>query len=354
MKYVLRSFSKIRLAFVVLASSVMIAACGGGGGGGNSSPSTNNSNPNSSNSTPATLMQPAATPQTVMASGDPTADGIAFMNAVRQNVGYTTQLTTDATLASASKNHTVYLVDNQATGHNETAGLPGYTGQTPFTRAPSASGEVVVSGDPLAFPTTLSPVETIFNAPYHRLLMLDNFASMGVASTTGTSTGGTPWEAFNIDFGGGITPANASQLVVYPYPGQTNVPTQWFAAEEPDPFASQTKYDNTFVGYPVTVQGILSAKLSSLNIVLTDSGGNNVLCQQQTPDNDNNLTNGAMCIPFSPLKPNATYTVHLTGVLASDLAQASPINLTWTYTTGHVTLSNEMGVVPQPRKLPQF
>jgi hypothetical protein len=31
-------------------------------------------------------------------------------------------------LTTVSKSHTVYLVDNLATGHNETQGLPGYTG----------------------------------------------------------------------------------------------------------------------------------------------------------------------------------------------------------------------------------
>ncbi|AUT67053.1 hypothetical protein SAMN05192544_1001315 [Paraburkholderia hospita] len=41
---------------------------------------------------------------------------------------YPRTLSLDSTLTTVSKNHTVYLVDNLATGHNETQGLPGYTG----------------------------------------------------------------------------------------------------------------------------------------------------------------------------------------------------------------------------------
>jgi uncharacterized protein YkwD len=326
-----------------------MAGCGGGGS--DSSANNGNNQTPSTSTQPAALLQPSANVQTVTATGDATADGIAFMNTMRQNVGYTTPLTIDTTLTTASKNHTVYLVDNQATGHNETPGLPGFTGQTPFVRVPSvsASGEVTVAGDPLAFPTTLAPVEGLFDAPYHRLLMLDNFTSMGVASTTGAS-----WEAFNIDFGGSNSAVSESQLVAYPYPGQTNVAVQWFDSEEPDPFASQPQYESTFVGYPITVQGITSSKLSSVSIVLTDNGGNNVSCLLNTADNDTNLTNAAMCIPFAPLKPSSTYNVHLTGVLTSLVGQAHPVDLTWSFTTGQALAARAMQVVPQQNHLPRF
>jgi uncharacterized protein YkwD len=347
LKYASLDFPALRFCAVAFLGAVLMAGCGGGG---SDSSATNNNNPAPpSSSQAAALLQPSANVQTVTATGDATADGIAFTNAVRQNVGYVTPLTIDTALTTASKNHTVYLVDNQATGHNETSGLPGYTGSSPFVRAPSASGEVVVAGDPLSFSTTLTPVESIFDAPYHRTLMLANFTSMGVASTTGAS-----WEAFNIDFGGSNSAVSESQLVAYPYPGQTDVAVQWFDSEEPDPFASQPQFESTFVGYPITVQGITLSKLSSVSIVLTDSGGNNVTCKLNTADNDTNLTNAAMCIPFAPLKPGAIYSVHLTGVLTSFIGQAHPVDLTWSFTTSQTVAAKAMRLVPQQNHLPQF
>jgi len=350
------AISKARFGLAVIIASAALAACGGGGGGSDQSTNTNSNPQNPSNpsapskpaATAATLLQPSATPQTVTASGHATADGIAFVNTVRQNVGLP-QLLDDATLKQVSQNHTVYLVDNMATGHNETAGLPGYTGQSPFTRGSTVEGEVVVAGDPLAFPTSLTPVQALFDAPYHRLLMLGNWTSMGVANTTSAT-----WQAFNIDFGGTPSTTDSSKLVAYPYPGQADVPTQWFAAENPNPFATHTQFENSYVGYPITVQGAMGTKLTSISFVVTDSGGNSIQCQQQTPDNDTELSNGAMCIPFAPLKAGATYNVHVTGVLTG-YGVVLPVDVSWQFQTSQVAVMRNMtGVVPQQRKLPQF
>lgn len=289
----------------------------------------------------ASLLTPSATPQAVTATGNAGADGFAFVNAMRQNVGLTPALTSDSALVASSQDHAVYLVDNDASGHTETQGLRGFTGATLTNRAPGATAEVTVSGDPASFPSSLTAVETIFDAPYHRFLMLDNFAGMGVGSAANAS-----WDAFNIDFGGiSGTSLGDTQLVAYPYPGETGVPERWYAAESPNPFASQPQYENTEVGYPITVQGNVAGKLSGVTFVLTDSGGANVTCVQNTPDTDGNLNNGAMCIPFAPLKENTTYTVHVTGVLTTDAAHA--IDQSWSFTTGLAAVMNVQPAVPQ-------
>jgi uncharacterized protein YkwD len=340
--------SKARFGFAVFAVSAVLAACGGGGGGSSDQTTSTGNQAPAQAPQAASLMQPATTAQTASASGDPTADGIAFLNAIRHNVGFTTSLVDDATLKTVSKHHTDYLVANVATGHFETAGLPGYTGQSPFTRGSTVLGEVVIAGNPLAFPTSLAPVQDIFDAPYHRFLMLGDWTSMGVANTTGAS-----WQGFNIDFGGVGTAIGNSKLVAYPYSGQTDVPTQWFAAENPNPFASAPQYQNTYVGYPVTVHGAMGMRLTSVNTVLTDDGGNIVMCQQRTADNDTELSNGAMCIPFFPLKAGATYSVHVTGVLTG-YGAAIPVDLSWQFKTVQKAVSKLMGVAPQQRPVPQF
>ncbi|MDR6472207.1 uncharacterized protein YkwD [Paraburkholderia graminis] len=340
--------STVRLGLAGIVASAALAACGGGGSDQPTDTKNNAGNQKPSTPTTVTLMQPAATAQTVSASGDPTADGITFVNVVRQNVGLS-PLLDDATLKAVSKSHTVYLVDNQTTGHYETVGLPGYSGQSPFTRGSTVMGEVVVAGDPRAFTNSLGPVQDIFDAPYHRLLMLGDFSAMGVANTTSTT-----WQAFNIDFGGtSVATNNVAKLVAYPYPGQTDVTTQWYAAENPNPFASQPQYQNTYVGYPISLQGASGTRLTSISFVVTDDAGNSVSCQKQTPDNDSELSNGAMCVPFAPFKSATTYTVHATGVLTG-YGIALPVDVSWQFKTGQKAVSNVMGIAPQQRPVPQF
>lgn len=309
---------------------------------------------------PATLMTPASSPQALSATGDSTADGIAYLDSKRFDIGYPKTPTIDAALASVAKNHTAYLVSNAASGHSEIAGAPGYTGATPATRIAAAGnyapiGEVAIAGDPAAFPSSVAPVQVLFDAPYHRLVMLGNFAQMGVASTVGAS-----WEAFTIDFGNQVAVANDLQLTAYPYPGQTGAATNWLANEEPNPFAGQPQYKMTMVGYPVTIQGNIGAALGSVAFTLTDGGGNNVACLAVTPATDGTLSNGAMCIPYSPLQPNARYTVRVTGVLAtqgviSQTSETHPIDVSWSFTTGQAAVSRAQRVGPQQgRSLPRF
>ncbi|MDR5777135.1 MULTISPECIES: CAP domain-containing protein [unclassified Caballeronia] len=258
------------------------------------------------------------------------------MNAVRQNVGYPTAIVVDNGLTTSSQNHAAYLVANSSMGHYETVGLPGYTGASPFDRIaavgfPNIASEVTVAGDVRAFVSSLTAVQLIFDAPYHRMGMLEDYARMGIGGVTGNT-----WGAFNINFGNRTTDLRSSQVVAYPYAGQTGVPTKWYAYEDPDPFASAPQYTQTYTGYPVTIEGKLFSKLSSVNITITDGSGNAVLCQLQTPQNDSHLTSGAMCIPFTPLTASSAYTVHAVGVLTDPFeagTPAHPIDLTWSFTT---------------------
>jgi uncharacterized protein YkwD len=335
----------VRVTALTALTIAVLAACGGGG----SSDSNSTSKPAGAGSANAgneagsvaasqkvTFLPPASNPQQVTPTGDATVDGIAFTNAVRHNVGYPTAIAVDNGLTTSSQNHASYLVANSTMGHYETAGLPGYTGASPFGRIaavgfPNAATEVTISGDVRAFSSSLTAVQLIFDAPYHRMAMLADYARMGVGSVNSAT-----WGAFNIDFGDQTTDLSSSQVVAYPYAGQTVVPTSWYAYEDPDPFASAPQYRQTNTGYPVTIQGKLFSKLSSVHISISDSGGNTVLCQLQTPENDSHLTSGAMCIPFAPLTASSTYTVHAVGVLTDSFATgaaAHPMDLTWSFTT---------------------
>ncbi|QGZ65899.1 CAP domain-containing protein [Paraburkholderia acidisoli] len=273
---------------------------------------------------------------------------------MRQNLGIAT-VPSDAGLTTSSLDHATYLVDNQAYGHTETAGKAGFTGADPFTRIEAEgsyaqTGEVVVAGQPAAFANSLSPVETLFDAPYHRIIMLDDFKTMGVATSQNAS-----WEAFNIDLGNLSGTMSSTSLVAYPYPGQKGAPTSWFANESPNPFAGATQYEMTTVGYPVTIEGGFQTSLSSVSFTITDASGNNVPCLAQTPQTaPDELSNGALCVPYSPLAANTTYIVHVTGTLTS-ASQTRPIDVTWTFSTAVSGVANAaVPGAPASRPLPLF
>ncbi|MEJ0003711.1 MAG: CAP domain-containing protein [Pararobbsia sp.] len=355
MKPISDVFAALASRAAVLACVALLTACGGGG----SSP-TDTGASQSAAAAPATLMVPAFAPQTVVATGDPAADSVTYLNSTHFNIGYPGVPAIDAGLASVAKNHTLYLVDNATSGHGETPGAPGFTGATPAARIAAVgsyapTGEVVIGGDPAAFPSSVSPVQVLFDAPYHRLVMLGNFAQMGVASTTGAA-----WQALTIDFGNQIASANELQLAAYPYPGQTGAATHWLANEEPNPFATQPQYAMTTVGYPITIQSTVGTMLNSIAFTLTDAGGNNVACLAVTPATDNTLSNGAMCIPYAPLQANTRYVIHVTGVLAvqgvlAQTSEAHPIDVSWSFTTIQAAVSRAQMTSPQQeRALPRF
>lgn len=369
-------FSKFRFEAVAVLATALLAACGGGGGGssdGSGSSATGNSSNGSSNAAQAAttttttsqsnastnsaiLITPASTLTALpSASGNASADGTAYINAMRKNVGLAT-LPSNAGLATASGDHATYLVDNQAYGHTETAGNPGFTGADPQTRIEAEGsftmmGEVVVAGQPAAFSDSVSPVETLFDAPFHRIVMLDDFTSMGVGYMANSN-----WEAFNIDFGStSADTLSATSLVAYPYPGEQGVPTSWFANEDPNPFASATQYEMTTVGYPVTIQSAFGSTLSNLSFSITATNGTSVSCLAQTPQTTpSELSNAALCAPYSPLAASTTYTVHVTGTLTDASSQTHPINVVWTFTTAASGVSHnaEQGLTNRP--LPKF
>lgn len=377
-------FSRLKFEAATLVTAVLLAACGGGGGssdgaggtatnnasGGGNSVTQPASKPATSSTVPpstsppnalangAALLAPAAHATAFpAASGNASADGVAWLNAMRQNVGLAA-LPGDAGLVTASLDHATYLVDNDAYGHTETSGLPGFTGADPQTRIEavgtySMMGEVVVAGQPAAFDDSLSPVETLFDAPFHRIVMLDDFTSMGVAYMANAS-----WEAFNIDFGtdsADTLPPTA--LVAYPYAGEQGVPTNWLANEDPNPFASAPQYELTTVGYPVTIQGGFGTTLSAMSFTITATDGTNVPCLAQTPQTTpGELSNAALCVPYAPLAGNTTYTVHVTGVLTAS-GQAYPVHVLWTFTTAaagvaHAAVQQQGAQASRP--LPKF
>lgn len=327
----------------VMALSLALSACGGGGGGssnnGSGSGSNNNGNgtgtPTNTNTSPITMFPAVSSSlQTYTPVGDIATDSLGWLNAVRQTVGLRV-LPQNSAVAQASQNHANYLVANDLAGHYETAGTTGYTGVDPLSRITAVYntttvGEVVVTWSG-SFSDTLGPVKTLFDAPFHRIVMLTDFGVAGASYTTGTlPSSTTPYSAMNIDFADYVQTLPSSSLVSYPYNGELNTPTGWVANESPNPFNNVTQYIGQTVGYPVTVQGALTDTLDITSFTITSAAGASVPClaiDHNTANIGSELNGAAMCVPYTPLNANTQYTANVVG---SKNGQAFTVSFNWT------------------------
>ena len=322
----------------VMALSLTLAACGGGGGGGNSnSTPTTPTNPTPpTNPSPITMMPAVSSSlQTYTPVGDVAIDSLGWLNAVRQTVSLRV-LPQNASVAQASQNHANYLTVNQTSGHYETQGTPGYTGVDPLSRVTALYntnlvGEVVVTWSG-TFSDTLGPVKTLFDAPFHRIIMLTDFGVAGSAYSTNTSNPSLPYSAMNIDLADYVQTLPSNELVAYPYSGELNTPTGWVANESPNPFNNVPQYIGQTVGYPVTLQGAYSDTLNLSSFTITAAGGANVPClaiDHNTSVIGSELNGAAMCIPYSPLNANTPYTANVSGT-----KNGQTFTVSWSWTTG--------------------
>lgn len=334
--------SSIRLASCALAASALLAACGGGGGGGGSSTATSSGGSSSAPASAATapialLAAPGASASSFSATGDVVNDTLAYINYQRAKVGLAA-LAFQSGIAQAATNHSIWEQDNNVVGHIETAGQTGYTGSTPSDRvnkyySTSSVGEVTAGfGGP--FTSSTEAIDGLFDAPFHRAIMLFDsvYAGPGAARATSASQLST----LTVDFADYKQALQDNQLIAWPYNGMTDVKTSWFANESPNPMAQSAQsqaYENTVVGYPVTLTGSDNAAFSNVSFTIRNAAGSVIPCQEIDSSNNSDATREAMCVPFAPLATSTSYTVTVTGSLANTAFAARPFALTWSFTT---------------------
>ncbi|RDU99741.1 CAP domain-containing protein [Trinickia dinghuensis] len=318
-----------------------LAACGGGGGGGSSGGSASTSTgsgSSTSTSAPAVALiaAPGASAGSFTATGDVVNDTLAFINAMRAQAGLPA-LSFQSGVAQAATNHSLWEQDNNVVGHYETSGQPGYTGVSPTDRVnqfykTQSVGEVT-TGFTGAFASSTEPIQALFDAPFHRAIILFDsvYAGPGDATTTDTSKLST----LTVDFADYKQVIADNQLVAWPYNGMTGVDTGWYANESPNPVASYNNgaLENTVVGYPVTLSGGDNAAFSNVSFTIADAAGNNVPCVETDSSNNSDATRLAMCVPTAKLATNTTYTVKVSGSLANNSFAATPFAVSWTFTT---------------------
>jgi uncharacterized protein YkwD len=267
---------------------------------------------------------------------DATPESVAALNAVnnlRVPAG-SGCATLNAVIAQAAAAHCSYYITNNTANamctsnpHLEVMGCTGFTGMAPWDRMKTA-GFVGNGGGGEVMAFLNSPeqaVATWANSIWHRTPILDP-----ATTVLGYGKGAT---CDTMDFGPGIrTPTTT--VVVYPYDGQTNLPTTFNGMyESPTPPAPATGWPGSS---PITVY---AQKAMLTEHVLTIDGSadpiEHVWLDATSPGlsagDQQQLRNLVFMYANKPFAANTKYRVKVSGMYAGGMLAKE-----WTFTTGAV------------------
>jgi uncharacterized protein YkwD len=350
------SHRHLQLLFALTAAAAL-TACGGGGGSDASAAPTPSPPPASPVSPPPPTPTPVGTNGTLQSSV-PAASYDARrksaydeLNAARLGAG-AGLLAQSAALDTSASSHAAYLTVNGFTSadsaHDETTGLPDFTGTDPFKRMQAAgysfsfASEVI--GDIGSSSPTSDCVGDLLDTIYHAADMLSRETDVGIGFGSGAAAG-----MCTIDLASALTNSSAQippsgAIVAYPYGGATVASGTFHVANE-SPRAPASLLPNATAGTPVLVgfrneDYVKSGAATISQFTLADAGGNLVpsviLADSSVTgtnvNDDSNLDGGvvsgfAVLVPKSPL-PAGNYTVTLHAAVSGGQALALT---TWTF-----------------------
>ncbi|MPW11241.1 CAP domain-containing protein [Paraburkholderia sp. CNPSo 3155] len=324
------------LTAISFAAVLALAACGGGGGGGDSSGSSNGG---SSASAPTGASAPSvtnlSTPQ--YAAGSAQLAAFNLLNQQRQQCGFSA-LQDNAALDQATQSHAQYLAAlNSGVSDTEVSGNAGFTGVTYGDRAAHFGypQTVSVGGVSGGFYTPAKLTEDQYgqqlvygwlSGVYHIGVLVSPATSIGIGESETTFNGFPEVYA-------SISVANAqakltSVPLTFPCQGTTGVAYS-AGGETPTPPNTSGNW-----GTPVAVAGNLTDTIRLQSATMTDTSGNvitlQVLDSSSDPNNDIAAYEG-VAYPKSPLAPNSTYAVSITGTI-----NGTPFSRSFTFTTGNI------------------
>lgn len=328
------------LTAIAIASTALLVACGGGGGGGGSTQTGSGSGSTGSGSTPASTAQTAtsanvSTPQYASTSAQLAAFNL--INAQRQQCGFPA-LVENTTLDQATAAHAAYMGLNGGTiTDTETSGSAGFTGVTYNDRAvhfgyPTGTSSIGVSG---GFYTNAKLTET----EYGQQIAYDWLSgvyhmSIGVWPTTNIGIGWneTTFNGFpEIQSSAMATTLQAmpgTMPLTFPCQGTTGVPYS-SGGESPTPPGTSGNW-----GTPVAVVANPSDTVVLSAGSMIDGSSHTITLQLLDSANDPNKllpAFEAVAYPVSPLSPNTTYSVSITGTI-----NGTSFSRTFTFTTGSI------------------
>jgi uncharacterized protein YkwD len=236
-------------------------------------------------------------------------------------------------LNMAALNHCGYYAMNSADKtctadpHSEVMSCMGFTGVSLGQRAKAAGYAGQGASEVMAFvddPTRA--IASWVNSVWHRIPILDPWTGdMGYGNATRCDT---------IDFGRGMPRATNDTVVVYPYEGQTGLPTNFDGSREgPMPPAPASGWPSSS---PITVY---ARGIKITEHLLTRDGDTtpieHVFLDSASPLLDAGtrgfLTTSVFLYANQPFMPNTKYRVKVVGTRTG-----GTLNLEWTFTTGAV------------------
>jgi len=289
-----------------LLMALLLAACGGGGNADApvvSGPGT-------------TPTPPAQEPSAPALTGDNARDGYNWINYRRSLLGLSV-LTRNSRIDVAAQGHSVYQRVNNTITHDQTRGLPGFTGVTLLDRLTAANytltgtyafGEVISA---TSNNSGFYQVEELITAIYHRFVIFEPvFREVG----TGASATNSGYNYFTADFAvtGGYSGLGGGRFIVYPANNQAGVPTNFFSdTESPDPVPGQNE-----VGYPISVHADIDNNVTVQNFTVAPRGGTALNVRLLSNANDSVTSRSAAAIvPLAPLRAATTYDVSFSGTV---------------------------------------
>lgn len=256
-------FFQYKLVTLALCSGLLLAGCGGGGGGGSTSVSSGGSSGGGgtgggTGGGSSNLDTRQTTFSNSYAAGSVERLALDVLNAERGFCGFGV-LQPNAKLDTASKNHAAYLVTNNKTGHDEIAGLAGFTGidAAAQTKAAgytfkSALVAQVVTSTGVAFSTEqgVAAVRSLLSAPYHLTGMMSGAREVGLGRAAMADR-----LAFNLFLASASTlqAAPSNTVLTYPCQGSSNTLTGLFN-ETPNPIPNAAGSSSLSAGQPILIQ----------------------------------------------------------------------------------------------------
>lgn len=256
-----------------------------------------------------------------------TADGLKVLNGFRQALGLPL-LTEQPKLMQSAQAHADFLARNRLFSHYQSKAYPGFTGIRVKDRA-EAFGYYLPVGEGLS---TVTPsggmgVESLMDAPYHRLAHIDpNFSEAGLGFSLNPSI-----TVVNYGAPQGL---KDNRVVLYPYSGQTDAKIGWKAVEDPNPLAAYGQ-ENAYVGYPISlsVHDSTTKELQLISAQLTDAGSREVPVYVMDSSKETSWKKHVFLIPQKPLTPGMAYTAKVEAIRLLTDGTTAPISRKWTFTT---------------------
>lgn len=251
----------------------------------------------------------------------------------------------DRSLDAAAEAHARYLLAHPAEGlgaHNEAPGETGFTGVEPQERGAFFGYPWWSYGEDIHFITDhRQAVRDWVDSVYHRLPILSpsaqdvgyGFAAdrrgavnvLEVGATGPLTPGDNPGEPLAMQ--------EAGPVIVYPAPGQRDVPTHWDGNEVPDPYRLFPGVGPA--GYPVTVQfdrgQVQSTVVDAASLV--DDAGQPVPLNVLSSANDDHIGPNVALLPTTDLQPGRRYTATVRGRARLQDGRVIPFARTWWFTT---------------------